>query len=531
MNILLVDDDRFVVSALEKKIDWSSLADARVFTAYNVLQAEKIMRSDQIDICVCDIEMPGKSGLDLLAWVREEGFKTQFIFLTSYADFSYAQKAITLSSLDYQLKPIDFQKLYQILQKAVGKVQETAAQNKTQEDSRHWRNNYRNIVDLFWKDLFKNPVLREPAILEKELKRKDLPYNSEDCFLPVLIKLYPDKELWKDLEPALVDFSFFNITEETLQEACILYETIITLQPYEYIILISGIHLEEVRGPLNASFRRLFSNLKNFLKCDFSCCISQEVPLPRLPEILGQLRSMREENLNKVNTLLFLSSYVPRKSEYMPPSMEILNTFLEQKDADTVIQNLKQYLETIAHKQEIGKEELMRLKLDMEQMVFSYLQKNGIEAHTLFGQEETSVLESKSLESISYMMSYLKHILVRTVDYSSFVKEEKSVVDLILDYIRQHYSEDITRTMLADMVFLNPDYMARLFKKQTGSSVVNYITVYRIEKAKEFLHNSSIPVSAVASKVGYGNYSYFSKLFKDVVGCTPNEYRKNPENP
>ena len=49
---------------------------------------------------------------------------------------------------------------------------------------------------------------------------------------------------------------------------------------------------------------------------------------------------------------------------------------------------------------------------------------------------------------------------------------------------------------------------------------------YSLEKAKELLLNPDIPVGTVALKVGYGNYSYFSKLFKDVIGCTPNEYRK-----
>ena len=56
--------------------------------------------------------------------------------------------------------------------------------------------------------------------------------------------------------------------------------------------------------------------------------------------------------------------------------------------------------------------------------------------------------------------------------------------------------------------------------------IINYITTYRLEKAKELLLNPDIPVGTVALKVGYGNYSYFSKLFKDVIGCTPNEYRK-----
>ena len=121
MNVLLVDDDRFVIAALEKKIDWNALSITDVYTACNVTQAQTIMTQNEINICVCDIEMPGKSGLDLLSWVRENNMDTLFIFLTSYADFSYAQKAISLSSMDYLLKPIDFSKLSQILEKAVAK--------------------------------------------------------------------------------------------------------------------------------------------------------------------------------------------------------------------------------------------------------------------------------------------------------------------------------------------------------------------------------------------------------------------------
>lgn len=88
MNVLLVDDDRFVIAALEKKINWSALNISGVYTACNVKQAQNILTQHNIHICVCDIEMPGKSGLDLLSWVREEKMDPLFIFLTSYADFN-----------------------------------------------------------------------------------------------------------------------------------------------------------------------------------------------------------------------------------------------------------------------------------------------------------------------------------------------------------------------------------------------------------------------------------------------------------
>ncbi|MCZ4151848.1 DNA-binding response regulator, partial [Escherichia coli] len=111
MKALLVDDDYFVVMALEKKIDWGALGIHTIFTAYNIAQAKEILRNHPVQILICDIEMPQGSGLELLAWVREESHSVQTIFLTNYADFNYAQKAIELQSFDYFLKPIEFDKL------------------------------------------------------------------------------------------------------------------------------------------------------------------------------------------------------------------------------------------------------------------------------------------------------------------------------------------------------------------------------------------------------------------------------------
>ena len=526
MNVLLVDDDRFVIAALEKKIDWNTLNITGVYTACNVTHAQTIMTQNNINICVCDIEMPGKSGLDLLSWVRENNMDTLFIFLTSYADFSYAQKAISLSSMDYLLKPIDFSKLSQILEKATAKVRKDAAWSKTQEESEHWATNYQAITDLFWKDLFLDPAMKEIPVLEHKLSQKALPYMPTDLFLPILFRIYPNAEFQHELGNSMVDFSFRNIALETLQNSCIMQESLVTLQHFEYLLIIGNIHFADVQNPLFDCLNTLFQNISRFLSSDVSCCISEELPMFRLPGILSDLRNMRENNLSQTNTPLLLSNYVPKEVCYLPPSLDILQTFLEQRNSSAVLKNLKGYLNQLVAKKQINKEILLRLRLDIEQIVFSFLQKNGIEAHTLFGTNEINSLITRSVESSTYMEQYLTYLIAKALDYSSFIKEEHSVIDLVLDYIHQHYAEDITRTDLSNLVYLNPDYMARLFKKQTGKSIVNYITEYRIEKAKELLDSPDIPIGIVAAKVGYGNYSYFSKLFKDITGLTPNEYRK-----
>jgi two-component system response regulator YesN len=108
----------------------------------------------------------------------------------------------------------------------------------------------------------------------------------------------------------------------------------------------------------------------------------------------------------------------------------------------------------------------------------------------------------------------------------AFTNSQKSVVNTICDYIDQNYQENITRTSLAKIVYLSPDYIARYFKKETGISLVNYIIKKRVDIAKELLNNTDLPVHIISDKVGYGNYSYFTKLFKKETNYTPVDYRK-----
>lgn len=117
MNILLVDDDRFIIQALYQKINWESLGVNEVFSAFNMVQAQKIIEEKTINLLICDIEMPQGNGLQLLSWIRSENYNIQAIFLTNYADFNYAQKAIELQSFEYYLKPIDYDKLELIIKK------------------------------------------------------------------------------------------------------------------------------------------------------------------------------------------------------------------------------------------------------------------------------------------------------------------------------------------------------------------------------------------------------------------------------
>ena len=94
-------------------------------------------------------------------------------------------------------------------------------------------------------------------------------------------------------------------------------------------------------------------------------------------------------------------------------------------------------------------------------------------------------------------------------------------------YIDAHYREEIHREELGELVFLNTDYLSRIFKKEKGISISNYIIQKRVEEAKKLLTQSTLPINTVSLYVGYSNFSYFTKMFKDNTGYAPLEYRRS----
>lgn len=124
MNLLIVDDEWISIEGLRMGIHWDVCGIEKVFEAYNIQDAEKIIEENEIHIVLCDIEMPGGSGLELIRWIREVGNKMECLFLTCHADFKYAKEAIRLGCVEYLVKPVPFSEVEEVVRKLVDKVKE-----------------------------------------------------------------------------------------------------------------------------------------------------------------------------------------------------------------------------------------------------------------------------------------------------------------------------------------------------------------------------------------------------------------------
>jgi len=96
----------------------------------------------------------------------------------------------------------------------------------------------------------------------------------------------------------------------------------------------------------------------------------------------------------------------------------------------------------------------------------------------------------------------------------------------LLEYIEDHYDEPLSLTDLAKHFHFNPSYLSSLFTSHNKESFKEYLNKLRTDKASELLRENVAPISEISSLVGYGDHSYFCKVFKKYTGLSPSHYRR-----
>ena len=125
MNILIVDDEIPAVQGILKIISWESLGIDHVYTAYSMKEAIGHLLLNEVEILLTDIEMLGGTGFDLIQWVNDHHLQCISIILSSFPNFQYAQKAITLGVFEYLLKPVEDKRLETTIKRALQLIAST----------------------------------------------------------------------------------------------------------------------------------------------------------------------------------------------------------------------------------------------------------------------------------------------------------------------------------------------------------------------------------------------------------------------
>lgn len=135
MNLLIVDDEYYIVKGIASIINREVLGITGIFTAYSKNQAQKVLEREKIDILITDIEMPHGSGLSLIEWIQEQHLSIVCLILTGHQRFDYAQKAIGLHCYNYILKPVDKLVLERELRKAIDSINSRAVSSSSASEA------------------------------------------------------------------------------------------------------------------------------------------------------------------------------------------------------------------------------------------------------------------------------------------------------------------------------------------------------------------------------------------------------------
>lgn len=527
MNLLIVDDEYYCVESIRRKLEQHCPEFEHIYCAYHMKAALEIFSGHVIDIMICDIEMPGGSGLELLDHIRQRQLETVCIFLTAYAKFEYISRAMKLSSMDYLLKPVDEQQL-------LASVRRAQEQARRQQDARldtlhagYWKDSMLMLVELFWLDFFSGTVPTAREELELELRQRKIP-SSAICgtYIPVWLQCHPSVTERPVIDRDLYEFTLKNIIREYFYEKEEL-AVVVRIDAQDYVLMIPqpGRSGKQVADRCREALREFCPYFPN----TFTYYVAAEpVGISELPEMFAALKRLAREHISAENQVLEVGENAPEEEPQaaVPFPQEAWTELLMRERTDELAAEAERYLKALMHSGSVTRETLTAFYYRFLQLLFGGLEDTGMETRGRFEKRIAALSADQACSSFLSLREWVRQVLSYYRDGIGENREQSTTVKTVQNYIRSHLGDEMSRESLAAMVYLNPDYLSHIFKRATGCSVTGYIINERVQEAKRLLKNTDLSIRDIAIACGFQSISYFSKQFRRVTGMTPREFRR-----
>lgn len=529
-KLLIVDDEWFAVEGIEKGVDWNSIEFTEIHKAYNTEQAKEVMLRTPIDIIICDIEMPNGNGIELMEWVKERFPAIEAIFLTCHADFKYAQRAIHLGSFEYLLKPVEFELLRQTVKSALDKlVEERRTKQLNEAYSQYfdlWEAKKPVLFERFWQDLFWQRIIPTKSHIEKAIDSymMPLPTNSKVLLIMISIEQWGKKLNTQDEE--IMEYALRNAATEMILGK--LSGQVLQDRNGGHFVLL---YADDSHKPavtfeqLKQSCKLYIEACSKYLICSISCYIGDWVSLNSVWQSYNVLLQMEHNNVT-LSKFVFFSKEQQADIEVLQlPALFEWSEFMELGKMDELDQLANDMFDQLRKEANVNSETLSALYHSLLQTIYYVLHKRGISVQTIFAGSE-QLAQASATKSLDQLQDWTKRIFRMVTEHLLAVERGSTVVDKVKNYIADHIFDEISRDDLANCVHINSSYLSRLFKKEVGSSLTDFIVQERMKTARELLIHSDEMISNIAKSFHYTNFSHFSRMFRKHYGMNPQDYRK-----
>ncbi len=514
MKLLITDDEDITREGLKNAVKAMDLPISSILLADDGTKGKEIALKEKPDIILSDIRMARMSGIDMVDALKDKLPDTAFIFMSGYSDREYLKEAIRLKAVSFIEKPIDLEELENSLREAIHYI----------EDMRKARQSklFHSKAAAGQLALLLTMPPEETGSIDDELLKGDLnPAVKKNRYITVfLIKSADSLELLDESERKRIseDFDLFlsasgsgeiNIEKH---DRFLVYHVFSPEKLEEKEILKFGNALKKtlpengrffisagkcVSGTENAyrSYNQAVLLMQSAFFMDYGCIIidSSEELLPA-PKVLPD-----------PSEAYLLSLLSGDREKIEKAESEIAKSF---SDARNLMPN---------QVRDIYYKLFSMISYAYRKQSLNPPQEDSNESLLGFVQECNTLKELK--EALRIRSEKFLNALIKE-------EPENPTVFSIKEYIGRNYSrENLSVKEISDYVHMSSTYICTLFKGETGQTLNQYITLFRMDKAKELLSDPKYKISDISGKVGYSDGNYFGKSFKKAVGMTPGEYR------
>ena len=523
LRVILVDDEPYIAQGLTKLVNWQEEGFEIMEVFANGKEALAYLREHTVELIIADIKMPEMNGLELLEKIRTEQISdAQFIFLSGYGDFSYAQKAIKYHVLDYIIKPVEKDKLLELLRK-VAHLSESARSNQEEQKRQAQAYLARNVISM---------LVGKYDELNLEYVKKHMKVSGGVRFIDI------------ESEKSLMEESDADKRQEqrNLYEKCRSYlkddsnHVIFDVSQNEKSYDIGLIYCDYMAEQRNMNEQSFLEELSRQLKL----LLNQEIYLyvgKKVTDI-----SMISKSYGTACILKSLEAFHSKKSiYYYEEEVQVgkSGVLLCKKGLDALLLSIERNeKESISKCVEDLFEEMRQLgcaaevvNLNINYLLFQLIhiateQDDGVD------QDEILHFISESSFEEGFLRGGSRHLTRFALEYAEYLSQlrkniSSGVLAEVEREIREHYTENLSLKELGSRFFVNSSYLGQIFRKKYEMSFKDYLTNYRINEAAKLLIKTDKKITQIAEEVGYRDSDYFIRKFIEIKGLTPSKYRRS----
>lgn len=534
LKVIIVDDEPMICSLISQLLEWEKLGFEIVGMAYTGVDALDMILREKPDIVITDIRMPGYDGLELIKRTKEAGVESEFVMISGFRQFEYAQNAMKYGVKYYLLKPIEEEKLQEsvleiresVLQKQEKAIYENRLE-KTIEENRD-RMKKRFLTSM----IYEQEASEIKEITDRNTVNREYSTNFiEGVYRAVFVKLDTEAEEETDLYSLIA-----GVKKEidTLGELCGEY---IMTETHSGIITLFNYKIEQEED-IQRKIRALYENVRKYIERFQG--FSVVVGVGARTDDFFHSNDCIKTAIDAIKYRIIIHEDFIWSEDYSFEPYEINRIVTASKKQNYIskieagdIKGAEEFLASVLREIRFGSGNYSPVcyfdVLIMYVNVFTEYCKN----HDFYNEEYAKRLKKwnvrmDNVRSEKMLLDITMELIRATMESIARENKEKDIrpIRVVKKYIEENFMNEITLIQLAELVNMNASYLSSMFKKETGMTYSEYLIHCRLDKARHLLVETNMSISEVAWNSGYQEARYFSKQFSKQVGLKPSEYRK-----